>query len=79
MGRLTVGVMSVIGLLTYVVTLLNGLADQWLAHHRQLQRDRQLYGRNQIVKRLMEYDRIKPNAMERAMIDADSRRNGVVH
>lgn len=79
MDKFTVGVMSVIGLLIYVVTLLNGLADQWLNHRRQVQRDRRLYGRNAIVKRLMEYDRIKPSAMERAMIDADSRRNGVVH
>ncbi len=81
MDRLTFGVISVIGLLTYIVTMANGLLDQWRNTYRQRQSDKRIQGRNAIVARLIDTT-TQPSqldALGRAMLKRDQIRNGNVH
>ncbi len=77
MDRLTVGIISVISLLTYIVTMANGLLDQWLTYYRQRQEDKRLQGRNAIMARLMDASPgpRQLDALDRAMLKRDEMRS----
>lgn len=55
MDRLTVGVLTVAGLLTLACTKTVTILDAWYSAYRQRQNDRRLYGRNAIMTRMLEW------------------------
>lgn len=72
MDRLTVGVISVIGLLAWAFTNAMVLLDVWVMHYRQSRQDRRLYGRNVVMARMLEHTPQSDDPTKHALRNGDS-------